>query len=214
LTNGNKKTYLFGVTHEMNPNLQVNEKRIIIWDAQTKRITKDDCWQYKIKPGVGVYEHASIVRVTGDNLRESWHYDAARGEDKKEFSDGSKESTKWFTTGKLAGKIRYKIHSRAKSNASFAQHFFYDEEARLIRIVDQLANKKTFYDRTLPFGYTQVNVKDATSNQILECRLLDMQGKTIFVYPPSYNVIIENQNLAKIVNTDGKLLYSHTTINK
>lgn len=49
--------------------------------------------------------------------------------------DGVKKVTSWFTSGKLAGKVR-KIISIKNGAVTFVRTFSYDDKARILRKID------------------------------------------------------------------------------
>jgi len=130
---GGKVAFEQAVNGELNPTIKLGDK-LIAWNPATKKIAKDGEWTYDIKPGAGSFDNAAIGRKNAQNLSEFWHRDGAKGEEIVQGIDGVKKVTSWFTSGKLAGKLRTRTIIES-SNRVNQTNYSYDEKGRALREV-------------------------------------------------------------------------------
>jgi YD repeat-containing protein len=134
------------VNGELNPTIKLGDQ-LITWSPATKKIIKDGEWTYEIKPGAGPFDNAAIGRENARNQSEFWHHDGAKGEEIVQGIDGVKKVTSWFTSGKLAGKIR-KVEEIRGNVTNGLRQLSYNEEGRLVREVSGDGRAETFtYDQ-------------------------------------------------------------------
>ena len=128
---GGKVAFEQTVNGELNPTIKLGDQ-LIAWNPATKKIVKDGEWTYDIKPGAGAFDNASIARENATNQSEFWHRDNAKGKEVVQGIDGSKKVTTWFTSGKLAGKVRSEVAYLNDMQIS-SKSKVYDELGRIIR---------------------------------------------------------------------------------
>ena len=140
------RTFEYAVDDKLNPTMKLGG-RLIVWNPASKKIIKDGDWTYDIKPGAGPFDNAAIGRRNAKNQSEFWHRDGAKGEEIVQGIDGVKKVTSWFTSGKLAGKIR-KVEEIRGNVTNVLRQLSYNEEGRLVREVSGDGRAETFtYDQ-------------------------------------------------------------------
>ena len=130
---GSKVTFEQVVNGELNPTIKLGDQ-LIAWNPASKKIAKDGEWTYDIKAGAGPFDNAAIGRKNAKSKSEFWHRDGARGEEVVQEIDGVKKTVSWFTSGKLAGKLRTRTIIES-SNRVNQTNYSYDEKGRALREV-------------------------------------------------------------------------------
>ena len=137
---GGKVTFEQAVNGELNPTIKPGYQ-LIAWNPVTKKIVKDGEWTYDIKPGAGPFDNAAIGRENAGNQSEFWHYDGAKGEEVVQGIDGRKTVSSWFTSGKLAGRLRHQselVGTKKKLSVSY----IYNENGDQIRSKSSAENAR------------------------------------------------------------------------
>jgi YD repeat-containing protein len=143
---GTVRSIEYAVDDKLNPTMKLGD-HLIVWNPDSKTIIKDGIWTYDIKPGAGPFDNAAIGRKNSNNQSEFWHRDGAKGEEIVQGIDGVKNVTSWFTSGKLAGKIR-KVEEFRGNSSNVLRQLSYNEEGRLVREVSENGRAETFtYDQ-------------------------------------------------------------------
>jgi hypothetical protein len=128
---GGKVAFEQTVNGELNPTIKLGDQ-LIAWNPATKKIAKDGELTYDIKPGAGPFDNAAIGRNNAKSQSEFWHRDNAKGEEIVHGIDGSKKVTTWFTSGKLAGRLRA-VTLLSHDGATQIERNFYNEEGQILR---------------------------------------------------------------------------------
>ena len=133
---GTVKTYEYGVDDQMCPTLKIGA-RLIVWDPGTQLIVKDGEWTYDIKPDEkNPWANAAIGRKNTDGGSEFWYYDGGKGQEITQTLDGIKTVKSWFTSGKLAGKVR-KIYQTLNGYTTIVSSVSYDDKGQMMRSTDR-----------------------------------------------------------------------------
>ncbi|MBE2205690.1 MAG: hypothetical protein IAE94_15265 [Chthoniobacterales bacterium] len=130
---GTVRTIDYAVDDKLNPTMKLGD-RLIVWNPASKKIVKDGDWTYDIKAGAGPFDNAAIGRKNAQNQSEFWHRDGVKGEEIVQEIDGVKKRVSWFTSGKLAGKLRSRTIFES-SNRVDQTSYSYDEKGRALREV-------------------------------------------------------------------------------
>ncbi len=147
LADGAVRTYQYGADAQARPTLSIGD-RLIGWEPKTQTVVKDGVWAYDVKPGQNPVANAFITRKNGAGQSESWYYDAANGRETLLDRDGTTTIKNWFTSGKLAGKMR-RIDQVEQGVTTTVYRASYDDKGRLVRATDRKGQVYHFpYDET------------------------------------------------------------------
>jgi len=141
LPDGTEKNFEFAVNDQMQPALKIDGMQEVSWNPETLLADKVGEWTYDIKPGEARFSNAAIGRKTASGLTEFWHYDSSKGEEIVRGVDGVKRVTSWFTSGKLAGKVRSVKVSKLGSWSNYVK-YTYSESGALMRAFKEFSLDK------------------------------------------------------------------------
>lgn len=143
LPGGTARSYEFAVNDKIQPTLKITNKadkeRLFTWNPTTKQIASDNDWTYKIT-GANALANAAIGRTNVKKQTEYWFLDEAKGQETTQDIDGIKNTTSWFTSGVLVGKIRKKETTENGTQIT-AYRAAYDDEGHLIRELHYVQNQ-------------------------------------------------------------------------
>jgi YD repeat-containing protein len=175
---GTTKEYEFAVNDNLEPTVRIiggSQERLISWNPLAKQILKDGDWAYDIKPGEGLFANAAIGRTNEKGQREFWFYNGPKGEEIVHSFDGSSKITSWFTSGKLAGKLR-----QITSADSESFHYSYDASGALLRVTRSTnspdSNEALMIGRSINDSFG--SIKDKTGTLNLQAGVLTISGTT------------------------------------
>lgn len=131
----------YAVDENLNPTLRKGN-RLVVWDASSKKIIRDDAWRYEIDKEVSPFDSAAIKRTKANGQSEFWHNDSAKGIETIQVN-ATKKVTYRFSSGILAGLVRQMEETRDGTVKSIYKAF-YDENGHLIREVDKDGNITTY----------------------------------------------------------------------
>jgi len=132
LANGETgQAWEYAVDEKLNPTMTIGDRKIA-WSPTSRHVLLDGEWVYEIKPGEGSRGYAAIGRKNPKDQSQFWHRDETKGEEIVQGINGVKKVTSWFTSGKLAGKMR-KMEESAKGRSRLLYQASYDEQGYLFR---------------------------------------------------------------------------------
>jgi len=131
--------YEFGVNDKLQPTVNVNGSRLIVWNPSNKSILSDKEWTYNISQKEGLLSYANIKRSNPKGQQEAWECDPNRGEESFSHADGFSRKRLWFTSGKLAGRPRT-ITDTINGKEVRSRKWNYDEDGKLLRKIDSADN--------------------------------------------------------------------------
>jgi hypothetical protein len=148
---GKKEKFNFDTDKSLNPTLAVDLGKSatlnFTWDAETRRILTDDCWTYHVTPGTGGEIYPTIARRDRNGATESWQIDLGIGQEITKHLDGMTVVRSWFTTGKLAGKVRKLQLLGSDGKVTAETTTSYNEDGQVIRqLTTGLPQKSFSYD--------------------------------------------------------------------
>jgi hypothetical protein len=133
---GKKETFDFAVSEKMLPNLKITDtngkERMIVWGLDG-RMLQDGEWSYDIKPGSDPKGNAAIGRTNPQKQMEYWFRDEEKGVETTVALDGTKREESWFTSGVLAGKVRYETNEN--TNIKTSTKYCYLDNMQLAKVI-------------------------------------------------------------------------------
>lgn len=139
LSNGSMIKFAFGLNEKLQPTMNMNNRRLFTWNAETGNIVSDGDWQYKISRDVEAFSYATIKRSRSTGEKETWQSNPMRGEESFSHADGFTRKRLWFTSGRLAGRPRSIVDSINGVEVR-NRKWNYSEEGQLLLMIDTAKN--------------------------------------------------------------------------